>query len=50
MGQLRSYDTLRWRVSTDLGDATPRLPTYALIGRTVINNEHSMKNILVPYN
>ena len=37
-GQLKSYDTLRWRVSTDLGDTTLRLPTYALIDRSMINN------------
>ena len=42
-GQLKSYDTLHWRVSTDLGDTTIRLPTYALIDRSMINNERSEK-------
>ena len=47
--QLTSYDTLLWRFSTDLGNLTLRLPTYALIDLTVIDNERSEKKI-VHYN
>ncbi len=48
--QLKSYDTIGWCVSTDLENTTLRLPTYAFIDRTVINNERSEKKITVHYN